>query len=244
MSACARESFGQAAVHFCYTQRDREGIAPWCGPRAKLVELPPFIDAAGGPVPRAQANDPPHLVAVGMMRPGNKAESYIALAQAMALIADRPWRLSLFGDGTMRNEIEAAFAGFAPGRVSIHGAVDRAVVARVMAGADLFVWPGLREAYGLVYLEAQAAGLPVVAFDSGGVPATVRPGETALLVPEGDVAAFARALCSVLDDPVRRAAMAAAASRFVAGERGMDTARAILARGLALAVAPCRERVS
>ena len=120
--ACARESFGRPPLHFCYTQRDREGIAPWCGPRAKLVELPPFIDAAGGPVPRAQANDPPHLVAVGMMRPGNKAESYIALAQAMALIADRPWRLSLFGDGTMRNEIEAAFAGFAPGRVSIHGA--------------------------------------------------------------------------------------------------------------------------
>jgi len=233
--ACARASFGKAAVHFCFTGRDRDGIAPWCGPDTHLVDLPPFIEAASGPAPRARENDPPHLVAIGMMRPGNKHESYLALAQAMALLGDRPWRLSLFGDGAMRAQIEAAYAGFAPGRVIFHGAVDRMRVAATLAQADLFVWPGVAEAYGLVYLEAQAAGLPVVAFDSGGVPATLERDVTGLLVPDGDIVSFARTLGGLLDDSGRRRRMSAAAARFVAQERGMDRAREIVAYGLALA---------
>ncbi len=233
--ACARDSFGRAAVHFCFTERDRKGIELWCGPATRFVDLPPFIEAAAGPGPRSADNDPPHLVATGMMRPGNKHESYLSLARAMARLRDRPWRLSLFGDGAMRAEIEGAYAGFPPGRVTFHGAVDRALVAETLASADLFVWPGLHEAYGLVFLEAQAAGLPVVAFDSGGVPATLKRGVTGLLVPEGDVAAFAGTLAGLLDDPARRRRMSAAAARFVSEERGMDRARDIVARGLALA---------
>ncbi len=233
--ACARASFGRAAVHFCFTDRDRQGIEPWRGPATRFVDLPPFIDAAGGPLPGAPRNDPPHLVAIGMMRPGNKQESYLALADVMQRLLERPWRLSLFGDGALRARIEAAYAGFPAGRVTFHGAVDRTQVTDTLAGADLFVWPGLREAYGLVFLEAQAAGLPVVAFDSGGVPATLKRGVTGLLVPEGDVAGFARTLAALLDDPERRRRMGAAAARFVAEERGMDGARDIVARGLALA---------
>lgn len=233
--ACARASFGRAAVHFCFTERDRQGIEPWRGPATHLVDLPPFIDAAGGPLTGERRNDPPHLVAIGMMRPGNKHDSYLALAQALALLGDRPWRLSLFGDRAMRADIEAAYTGFSPGRATFHGAVDRGHVAAVLAQADLFVWPGLREAYGLVFLEAQAAGLPVVAFDSGGVPATLKREVTGLLVPEGDVAAFAQTLAGLLDDPARRRAMSVAAARFVAQERGMDRASEIVAHGLALA---------
>jgi glycosyltransferase involved in cell wall biosynthesis len=234
--ACARASFGRAAVHFCFTARDREGISPWCGRATRFVDLPPFIEAAGARSPGPRRNDPPHLVAIGMMRPGNKHESYLALADVMQRLLDRPWRLSLFGDGAMRADIEAAYAAFPPGRVTFHGAVERELVAGTMAQADIFVWPGLREAYGLVFLEAQAAGLPVVAFDSGGVPATLKRDDTGLLVPEGDIAGLARTLGELLDDPGRRRRMGTAAARFVANERGMDRARDIVARGLALAL--------
>ncbi len=74
---------------------------------------------------------------------------------------------------------------------------------------------GVREAYGLVYLEAQATGLPVVAFDSGGVSATVRR-EEALLAPDGDAAALRDALARLLTDRALRARMSAAAQSFVA----------------------------
>ena len=57
----------------------------------------------------------------------------------------------------------------------------------------------------MALLEAQAAGLPVVAGRSGGVPSVVADGETGLLAPEGDAAAFAEAVGALLADPERRA---------------------------------------
>ena len=98
----------------------------------------------------------------------------------------------------------------------------------------------MREAYGLVYLEAQAVGLPVVAFDSGGVSATVMAGQTALLAPEGDEAAFADALTALLRDKGRRERMGTAARRFVLEERTTARAARTLAEGLDLA---CRHRL-
>lgn len=233
--ALARTGFPLADVHFCFTARDREGLEPWRGPTTRFVDLPPFIDTAGLPEPVRTQHREPHLVAIAMMRPGNKHESYQALARVLAGLQDRPWRLSLVGDGAMRAAIEADFAGFAPGRVTFRGALDPKAVTATLADGDLFAWPGLREAYGLVYLEAQAAGLPVVAFDSGGVPATVERDVTAFLEPSGDDAALARSLGRLLDDAPLRWRMGEAASRFVRTQRNFDRAGATIATGLALA---------
>ena len=94
------------------------------------------------------------------------------------------------------------------------------------AAADLMVWPAVREAYGLALLEAQAAGLPVVAGREGGVEEVVRDGVTGLLTPPREPAAFARAVEELLRAPERRRAMGAAALRFVAGERSLAQAAA------------------
>jgi glycosyltransferase involved in cell wall biosynthesis len=70
-------------------------------------------------------------------------------------------------------------------------------VAAVLAAADVVTVPttGL-EALGLVAAEAQACGRPVVVSDSGGLPETVRPGETGLVVPSGDAPALAEAIAA------------------------------------------------
>ena len=85
----------------------------------------------------------------------------------------------------------------------------------VLYSAGIYVWPGYGEAYGLAYLEAQAAGLPVVAQDIAGVPEVVRDGQTGFLTPPGDVAAFASAIERLLARNDERTIMAAAARRFV-----------------------------
>jgi glycosyltransferase involved in cell wall biosynthesis len=199
--------------------------------------LPPFIAFDAAPPRQAGEAAVPRLVTVAMMREGTKQNSYLTLARILAGVADRPWTLTIIGDGRKRAEIEQAFAGLPAGRVCWRGAIPHDRVVAEMAAHDLFIWPGVREAYGLVYLEAQAVGLPIVAFDSGGVSATVRSGETALLAPEGDEAALAAALRRLLDDAELRRGMGVRARRFALEERNPAQAAAILKGGLALAVA-------
>src|SRR5262249_57862811 len=87
------------------------------------------------------------------------------------------------GDGPARPAIEAAFAGLPAGRVAWLGAVAPDALSPLYGGADLFAWPGLGEAFGLVYLEAAAAGLPVVACEGPGPGATVAPDAGPLTAP-------------------------------------------------------------
>lgn len=232
-----RDGLAAADLHLHFTDRDRQGLEPWRAARTALLDLPPFI--AFQTEPPMQAGDAaiPRLVTVAMMREGTKQNSYLALARVLGRVADRPWSLTIIGDGRKRAEIEQAFAALPPGRVHWRGAIAHDRVLAELAAHDVFVWPGVREAYGLVYLEAQAVGLPIVAFDSGGVSATVRSGETALLAPEGDENALAAALLRLLDDAVLRDRMGVAARRFALAERSPAQAATILEHGLALAVA-------
>jgi glycosyltransferase involved in cell wall biosynthesis len=103
----------------------------------------------------------------------------------------------------------------------------------LLNSGDVFVWPGIGEAYGLVFLEAQAAGLPVVACRDRGVPDVTREGETALLSAPGDVAAYAANLRRMLSDHGLRQRFCVAARAFVHGERSVEAAGATLRSVLA-----------
>jgi glycosyltransferase involved in cell wall biosynthesis len=109
-------------------------------------------------------------------------------------------------------------------------------VAAILAQGGIYVWPGFGEAYGLSYLEAQAAGLPVVAQNTAGVPEVVRDGVTGFLTPAGDIAAFGAAIAALMSDGARRSAMKIAAHQFVHGERSLAAASRALDRILAEAV--------
>jgi glycosyltransferase involved in cell wall biosynthesis len=236
-TAIVREGLATADLHLHFTDRDRQGLEPWRSTQTSLMDLPPFIAFEKEPMRHAGDAAAPRLVTVAMMREGTKQNSYLSLARVLAHVADRPWTLTIIGEGRKRAEIEQAFVGLPAGRIHWRGAISHDNVVAEMAAHDIFIWPGIREAYGLVYLEAQAVGLPIVAFDSGGVSATVRGGETALLAPEGDEAALAAALRRLLDDAELRATMGQAARRFALTERNPAQAATILERGLALAVA-------
>jgi D-inositol-3-phosphate glycosyltransferase len=79
----------------------------------------------------------------------------------------------------------------------------------VYRAADVVVVPSYNESFGLVAIEAQACGTPVVAAEVGGLPVAVVQGVTGLLVPSHDAAEWAGALASVVLRPDRRAELAA-----------------------------------
>ena len=81
----------------------------------------------------------------------------------------------------------------------------------VYQAADIVAVPSYNESFGLVAVEAQATGTPVVAARVGGLPLAVADGETGVLVEGHDADAWADALASLLDDDARRLSMAEAA---------------------------------
>ncbi|WP_108662509.1 glycosyltransferase family 4 protein [Acuticoccus kandeliae] len=202
------------------TERDREGLAPFV--RRRLTLLPPFVDTAPFLGPRAEPTGT-RLVSAAMMRGGRKAESLRVLAAAMGRLRTRA-ALTVAGDGPERAGLEPLFP-----EGTFVGLLDRDALGRLFRESDLFVWPAIDEPFGFTFLEAQAAGLPVVGGASGGVADIVRDGETGLLVPPGDPEAFAAAIDLLLADPKRRVAMGHAARAFAAendldaGARRLDT---------------------
>ena len=244
--AAADAALSRADRVFAMTARGARGLAPVVGaPGAgRLARLAPFLadpamtDPASLDRGTARAvladglgldPDCPWLVTVAMMRPGDKLASYRLLSDALWPLAGRSWTLLVAGDGPARAEVEAAFAGLP---VAWAGALNPAVLRGLYGAGDLFVWPGLREGYGLVYLEAQAHGLPVVACDSGGVADVVDDGAGGRLVPEGDAEAFADAVAALLDDPMARAALGEAGRARVRHRHGLDAAAETLGDAL------------
>ncbi len=225
--ALIRDAVGLAGVNLCFTERDRAGLEK-AVPEARFAAVPPFIDTqayADGCAPAPQGR----LMTVAMMRKGDKFASFTMLAQALKRLLDVPWRLTILGDGPLRAETMALFDRIPAERLDWRGELRPEAVPEALHQGGIYVWPGCGEAYGLAYLEAQAAGLPVVAQSTAGVPAVVRNDVTGLLTPEGDVAAYAAAVRALLGDDSRRAAYGRAARDFVFAERSLGRASERLA---------------
>jgi glycosyltransferase involved in cell wall biosynthesis len=100
------------------------------------------------------------------------------------------------------------------GRVRFLGPRDD--IPELLAAADLFVLPSLKEGLPLALLEAMAARKPIVATATAGSSEVVDHGETGWLVPAADSSALASAISELLDDPAKRLALGEAAGRQVA----------------------------
>lgn len=215
-------SINDAAVNICFTERDKIGLRDGA-PAANLVTLRPFIDTSNF-VQHPISVDTPQLVAVAMMRAGDKMNSYVDLAAALKQLLHLSWTLSVVGDGPMLSEVKALFAGFPAERIIWHGRQERADIAALFAQSALYVWPGCGEAYGLAYLEAQAAGLPVVAYDTAGVPEVVEAGYSGILTPLHDDKLYAAAIENLLSNEPQRAQMSRQARLHVQFKHGFAQA--------------------
>jgi len=156
------------------------------------------------------------------------------LVQAsLEVVARHPHRLVLVGRGPLGESLRAA-AREHP-HIEVTGPLARDAVRDRLRRASVLVLPtqydkGWREAAGLVLLEAQACGVPVITYDSGGAAEMVDAGRTGLVVPERDLAALARAIGDVLGmSSAEHTRMSSDAREWVVKDRSLRTSAERLA---------------
>ncbi len=219
-----------AAAITYVSQWCRDILEPAFGTGPVHTMLPPAVDPAefhphvdGSEVrERLGIGDEPVVVCVSRMVERKGQDQLIRALPELRRRVDGA-RLLLVGGGSYEGELRALAdtLGVAD-HVTIAGQVDEAELPAHFAAGDVFAMPcrerrGGREveAFGIVFIQAQAIGRPVVAGDIGGVPDALDPGRTGLLVDGEDLAGVTDAIVSLLGDPERATVMGSAGTRFV-----------------------------
>ncbi|MEX0368483.1 MAG: glycosyltransferase [Ruegeria sp.] len=229
--ARAAEDASDAAHTILYvTARDAETLERDAPTGQRLLHLPPFLDRDTLPTPSDHTGP---MLSVGMMRPGDKLSSYALISETLAqLDPDLDWRLDIAGSGPTEADVIELMKPFGA-KVRLLGTLDTAALERAYRSARLLFWPGVNEAFGYAYLEAQAAAVPVVAQDRPGmfeIMATVQSPVSA------GPAAMAERLTCLLTQPDLHAQAARVARTFVEQRHLRPAAAAVLSEALAAAL--------
>jgi phosphatidylinositol alpha-1,6-mannosyltransferase len=193
------------------------------GPLDRTRVVHPGVDAPVEPPAPSMAGDSIAVVS----RLEERYKGHDILLRSLPLVLERVPQASLdvIGDGPLRPGLERLARELdVGGAVRFHGAVGDTRRDAILAGATVFAMPsrtdpdGAGEGFGIVYAEAGARGLPVVAGNVGGAVDAVVDGETGLLVDPGDREAVAEALTAILLDRARARRM---------GEAGWRHARSL-----------------
>lgn len=179
--------------------------------------IPNGVDVARfrSAIPFSQMGEQPSLLFVGRLEPRKGLETL--LHAVVSLKTARPdLRLYVVGDGPDRDRCQQLLPARLRSDVVFLGRVDNDELPRFFASCDLFVAPALGgESFGIVLIEAMAAGCPVVASDIPGYASVVIDGRNGRLVPPHDPAALADAIAALLDNPALAQALARAADADV-----------------------------
>ena len=215
-----RQKIEGAAFVVAISSFGRSQLCRWVAPshwdKIKVVHCGIEPDRFPLPVPLPMGG--PHLVAVGRF---SAQKGFGLLIEAMAIAAPSlpDLRLTLVGDGELRNQINGLIDKFGLGpRITLTGWQDEAGVRRSLDAAQALILPSFAEGLPMVLMEAMANGRPVIATAIAGVPELVNR-DAGWTVPAGDAMALATAIHALSQMPPERLAEMGQAARARVFER-------------------------
>ncbi len=161
-------------------------------PEAKIEVIPHGVEAESFQFKTVYPKRAKRLVTIARLLPWKRIDHLVTVvAELNRSVADIS--LDIYGDGEDRSRIQALIdAADARSYMTMHGLVPKETLYKDLCQHDVFVLPSVTEAFGLVFLEAMAAGLPVVGFDSAGPADIIEDGKTGLLFSDDSVADLLR----------------------------------------------------
>jgi glycogen synthase len=198
---------------------------------AEITMIPNGIDADCWPfATRRPRTGPPELLYVGRLEYEKGVHDAIA-ALPQVRRAYPGTTLTIAGTGTQQDWlVEQARKHRVRKATTFVGRLDRAELLTLLHRADVAVLPSHYEPFGLVALEAAAAGAPLVTSNIGGLGEAVIDGETGLSCPPRDVPQLAKAICAALDDPAATQRRARAARKRLTSDFDWHTVADEIAR--------------
>jgi glycosyltransferase involved in cell wall biosynthesis len=165
---------------------------------------------------------PDDLVA-GVVSRIEPVKGVIYFVQAAKLVLERlpKAKFIIAGEGSQRAGLEQKVIQLGL-KDSVIFAGWREDVPEILSILDVLVQPSLNEAVGISLLEAQAAGLAVVATSVGGIPEVVKDGTTGILVPPGDISKISQAIIALLSDSAKRQSYGREGRRWVSGKFSVE----------------------
>lgn len=178
--------------------------------------------------------DEPVIVTAAMFRDDVKTAGLVFVIRSCSRLLNKGLRFQLIiaGDGIKRPLLMELAQELLPGIVHFTGQLQRSQMANLYSAGDIFAFPGINESLGMVFLEAQSCGLPVVAFDNGGIPEVVQNNRTGILTPPGNEGAFDQALANLLEDRKKRRTMGKNAASYVRQHHDISTNYRLLGKML------------
>jgi colanic acid/amylovoran biosynthesis glycosyltransferase len=199
-------------------------------PAEKIHKLPYGVDLAqfATSARTRGAADPMRVLTVGRLVE-KKGLEYSIRAVAQAREVHPGIRYDIVGEGPLRAKLQTLIAELGQlDAITLHGAKEGDAIRALLAVADVFVLAsvtagdGDEEGTPVSLLEAQAAGVPVIATRHAGIPEIVLDGQSGFLVGERDVAALAGRLCYLIEHPEARRAAGEAGRAFIRHEFAHD----------------------
>ncbi len=164
------------------------------------------------------------VMAAAMFRPGVKTDGIKQVIESCRVLLEkgRDIFLIVIGDGVNRQMLEERAEAELDGACKFVGKIARTEMQNFYSGADIFAFPGIQESLGMVYLEAQSCGLPVIAYKDWGASEAVVDGITGLLSRAAESELFITNLERLVCDPSLRAVMGERAAAHVRMNHNLD----------------------
>jgi glycosyltransferase involved in cell wall biosynthesis len=223
----------QMASHIFSNRKEDEINLRRIIPENRISYVPPGIfpkDFQFDPIARNElrhfwnVGETPVVLSAAMFRADVKTEGLCWVIRACGKLFSQGINLflAIAGDGKQKHILKSLAEQYLPGRVIFAGKIPRKQMYRFYSAGDLFVFPGIRESLGMVFIEAQSCGRPVVAFDNGGISEVVQNGKTGFLTPLFSEPHFLCAIGKLLKNPHIVQEMGGMASKYVREKHDLD----------------------